>query len=81
MHEHKCERIGMPNFDNTLLYEFEGRSAAMCYNNLRCRLQLFQDGKLKFDFDLPLMQWDEARELGCYWILKAHVPFSEKHAA
>jgi hypothetical protein len=75
----KCERVGIPAI-GSLVYKIDGRSAVLCYNNLQCRLQLLQDGKLKFEFDFPLMMWDEVRELGGYWIVKASTPL-DKHAA
>ena len=77
----RCEPIGIRGFDNTVRYKIDGREARLCYNERRCVLELLQDGKVKFNFDLPLMVWDEAREMGAYWVDKAVVPSPDKHAA
>lgn len=77
----KCERIGIQGFDNTVYYKVDGREARLCYSDRLCRLELIKNGNVRFSFDLPLMMWDESREMGAYWIDKAVVPNPNKHAA
>jgi hypothetical protein len=79
---YKCEEIGIPAFDNTLIYEVKGRKARVCYDNLDCKLQLFKEGSKNpiFSMIFPLMKWDEVREMGAHWILSGAKP-TDKHAA
>jgi len=77
----RCEPIGIRGFDNTVRYIIAGREARLCYTERTCKLQLIEWGNEKFNFDLPLIMWDEAREMGAYWIDNAIVPNLSKHAA
>lgn len=77
---YKCERIGIPSFDRTLIYECDGREAKVCYNDRWCKLQLFINGKQIMNMEFPLSEWNEVREYGAHWILSGSKP-TDKHAA
>lgn len=75
----KCDRIGIPCL-GSVIYDIEGREARMCYDALKCKLQLIRYGKVILDILFPLMMWDEIRELGADWVISGVKP-TDKHAA
>ena len=75
----KCDRIGIPIL-GSLIYEIDGREARMCYDSLRCKLQLIRNGKVVLNMMFPLMEWDSIREMGAHWVISGTKP-TDKHAA